>query len=122
MIDQFVGKTFTSVEISANKREILFVADSGERYRMYHQQSCCDYVTVEEVCGEIKNLIGSPLLRAEENTSKKNPEDVSKEHQNDPFTWTFYRFETAKGSVVICWYGESNGYYSKDVLVEKVEP
>ena len=69
---------------------------------------------MEDVCGNLDDLIGSPILRATEDTSDKNPEGVKPEYQ-DSFTWTFYNIATAKRHVPIRWYGESNGYYSESV-------
>lgn len=91
--------------------EALFVTESGKRYRMYHDQDCCENVEIEDVCGDIKDLIGSEILLAEEVTSNDNPKDKN----DDSFTWTFYKLSTIKGSLTIRWYGVSNGYYSETV-------
>ena len=86
---------------------------------MYHHQDCCENVTVEDVCGDVADIVGSPLTLAEKSTSDKNPEGVVKKYQ-DSFTWTFYKLATVKGYVTIRWYGESNGYYSEGVSFEEV--
>ena len=49
-------------------------------------------------------------------------EDIEIEWPDDSFTWTFYRFATARGYVTIRWYGSSNGYYSEEVTFEEVVP
>ena len=107
-----VGKTLTSVGISTD--EIVFSTSGGEQYKMYHSQDYCESVIVEDICGDIEDLLGSPVLVAEEATSIENPEGVTMDYQYS-FTWTFYKIDTAKGGVTIRWYGESNGYYSERV-------
>lgn len=98
--------------------EIIFKVSDDEIYNLSHNQDCCESVLIEDVCGDLNDLIGSPILQAEESTSDKNPSDINKEYQ-DSFTWTFYRITTMKGQVVIRWYGESNGYYSESVDFER---
>lgn len=36
------------------------------------------------------------------------------------FLWTFYRLATNRGSVVIRWYGTSNGYYAINVSFKEL--
>lgn len=109
-----LGKTLVAVAGRKGDDSITFTADNGDKYVLYHEYSCCESVSVEDICGEWTDLIGSPILQAEESTSDKNPDGVSLEYQ-DSFTWTFYRIATMKGQVVVRWYGESNGYYSESV-------
>jgi hypothetical protein len=116
-ITELLGKTLASIESGSD--EIVFVTDSGERYRMCHHYDCCESVTVEDIAGDLNDLIGSPILKAEESTSDTNPPGVTKDYQ-DSFTWTFYHLATVRGYVTIRWYGESNGYYSESVDFEKV--
>ena len=74
-----------------------------------------------DIVGELKDLIGSPLLMAEEVSHEgKNPEGVEVPDYQDSFTWTFYKLATVKGYVTIRWYGESNGFYSESVDFVKI--
>lgn len=70
-----------------------------------------------DIVGDIEDLIGSPILLAEEITHDNiNPNGVDVPKNQDSFTWTFYKLSTIKGSVTIRWYGKSNGcYYSEEV-------
>ena len=75
-----------------------------------------------DIVGDRKDVIGSPILLAEEVTHEnENPDVVAKipEYQ-ESFTWTFYKLATIKGSITIRWYGESNGYYSESVEFAKI--
>lgn len=118
-ISELIGKTLTAVTGRVSDEEIVFVCDNGEKYRMYHMRDCCESVCVEDIAGDINDLIGTPILEAREDTSNDNPEGVTMEYQ-DSFTWTFYNIATIKGYVTIRWYGESNGYYSESVEFEKL--
>jgi len=70
-----------------------------------------------DIVGDLNDLIGTPLLMAEEVTSDHDvtPEGVTVPEYQDSFTWTFYKLATVKGYVTISWYGESNGYYNESV-------
>jgi hypothetical protein len=116
-VSELIGKTLT--EIQNNFDEIIFTTDNGDQYKMYHSQDCCESVGVEDIIGDLSDLIGSAILEAEEVTSSENPEGIKKDYQYS-FTWTFYKLGTIKGSVTIRWYGESNGYYSESVEFCKV--
>ena len=112
-----VGKTLTKIEgCEKGSNEIKFYASDGTVWRMYHDQDCCESVMVEDVCGDVTDLIGSPILRASEDSNSDTPPGVSvPELCDDSFTWTFYNIGTFKGHVTIRWFGTSNGYYSEDV-------
>lgn len=93
----------------------------GTRYVMMHHQDCCENVQIEDIIGDIDDLIGSPITMAEEATnSDAHPEGKEPGYSPESFTWTFYRLATVKGYVTIRWLGTSNGYYSEGVSFEKM--
>ena len=105
------GKTLKDIKVKRNE-EIIFTVDDGTKYKMFHDQCCCEHVYIEDICGDIKNLIGSPIVMAEEVSNY----DMGKlDKWDDSYTWTFYKFATVKGYVTIRWYGTSNGWYSESV-------
>lgn len=91
--------------------ELRFLDSDGIKYLMYHEQDCCESVLVDDVAGDFQDIIGCPIIEAEE-TSNHN---VSDKYKFDSQTWTFYKLSTIKGSVTIRWHGNSNGYYSESV-------
>jgi hypothetical protein len=115
-VSELLGKTLKSVEQKGDD-EIIFTTTEGDTYKLYHSQNCCESVRIEDINGDLQDLVGprSPLLQAEASTSNENPEAVKVSEYQDSFTWTFYKFATRKGYVTIRWYGESNGYYSEGV-------
>ena len=119
-ISVLIGKTLSSVEIGHYRDVILFTTTDGERFRMYHPQACCESVRVEDICGDLQDLVGNPILMAEEVSNVNSmPEGVNAPTPSDSYTWTFYKLATIKGYVTIRWLGESNGYYSESVDFEK---
>lgn len=118
-IDCLLGKTLMSIAYNGD-RELIFCATDGVRYRMYHHQSCCEEVSLDDICGDLNHLVGSPILLAEE-IVYENEElpRVKRPASDESFTWTFYKIGTVKGYVTLRWYGGSNGYYSERVSFEE---
>ena len=117
---ELLGETLVEISgLEVGSEDVRFKTASGKQYVMHHYDECCETVSVEDISGEAGDLIGSPLVQAEEASSGENPPGVTPKYQ-DSFTWTFYKLGTAKGFVTIRWYGESNGYYSEDVDFEEV--
>lgn len=121
-VKELIGKTL--VKIRKTEDTLTFVCETGERYLMSHYQSCCESVEIDDICGELDDLIGSPILVAEEihnaePTSEKDILTTKECNEYGSCTWTFYKFATQKGYVDIRWFGSSNGYYSEDVEFEK---
>lgn len=113
-----LNKILQSIEVSNEKDEILFKTIDGCIYRMYHNQSCCESVYIEDIDGDLDDLIGSKILQAEESTNSEDT--LGRIEYPDSFTWTFYKLATFKGYVTIRWLGESNGYYSESVDFENI--
>ena len=61
-----LGKTFKSVVLNDDHTEITFTANDGKVYKLEHDQECCENVFVESIVGDLNDLIGESILRAEE--------------------------------------------------------
>ena len=116
-MSDLLGRTFTSVVGAIDDEEITLVCDEG-RFVFYHNQDCCERVRVQDITGDLNDLVGNPLLQAEEATNAEDPEGYVPGEYDDSHTWTFYKLATIKGYVDIRWLGESNGYYSEGVSLK----
>lgn len=105
----------TLVSVKEHEDSLLFTLATGETYMLSHEQDCCESVTIDDIAGDLDDLVGV-VVRAEENSSQACP----KSEDDESFTWTFYRIQTARGLVVVRWYGTSNGYYSESVKWSEV--
>lgn len=107
VIEAIIGKT--PVKLFVTDYEINFYFSDGSHAKFYHEQDCCECVEIEDVNGDWDDLIGNPLLVADERVSYGETDDYDSE------TWTFYTFRGIGGSVDVRWHGSSNGYYSESV-------
>ena len=99
--------TFIRIEgMEEGSQEVKFYTNDYRVFTMTHHQSCCESVDIEDVCGNVEDLLNTPIIRAVEASNKTDFYDEK---------WTFYTIYTIKGNVTIRWYGTSNGYYSVDV-------
>ena len=108
---QMLGKTFVKVTGSVDGDAMLFETAQGERFMFAHQQDCCENVRINDIVGDLEDLVGEPLLISEEVKGATEPDE---EHY-ESYSYTFYKFATHKGYVDVRWLGESNGYYSESV-------
>jgi uncharacterized protein (TIGR02996 family) len=116
-----LGKIIVAIAGCKGEDEMILTLLTGEKYRLYHRQECCESVSVEEIIGDLNDLIGFPLTMAEVKTSNELQNWENTEgYREASFTWTFYKFATIRGYVTIRWYGSSNGYYSEQVDFAKV--
>lgn len=109
-LSDLLGKVI--VETYRDESGIQLLTEDGTLYMFDHEQECCECVYLEDVTGDLQNLVGTPIVIAECVTNR-NTED--EEELEEFYTWTFYKFATNKGYVTLRWYGTSNGYYSETV-------
>lgn len=109
-VSVLVGKTLERVAVT--NAEIVFYCQDGSKYKMYHEQDCCESVGIEDICGDMNSLLGSPIIVAEESS---NNDKGALDRWDESYTWTFYKLATINGWVDIRWYGTSNGCYSEGV-------
>lgn len=98
IIEKIIGADQYSEEVIFKFTDISF-------FVMKHECECCERVAVEDISGNIEDLIGEPLFMAEAVKQVTNNWTSA--------TWSFIKFATRKGCVTFRWCGESNGYYSE---------
>ena len=113
-VSKIIGLTLKDIHVNRDADVITFVSECGRIFQMYHDQDCCETVQIEDICGDLNDLIGERINMAYESSNEDPNADESAK-------WTFYKFATIKGFVDIRWYGYSNGYYSESVSFYEVK-
>jgi len=72
-----IGKTLAAV-IRNGDDSIDFEATTGESWRVYHSQDCCERVEIEDVVGDLEDLVDSPIVLAEESSNHAYPVDTQR--------------------------------------------
>lgn len=111
IVKEMIGKTMTRATGAVDADTLEFEEAEGTLFRFDHSQNCCEHVRIVDIVGDLTDLVGSPIVEAEEVSSDGHPAPENP----DSYTWTFYRFSTVKGTVTVRWLGESNGYYGEGV-------
>jgi len=112
----FIGKQFFHIEKNEDLTEMLLYCNDRNIYKMYHKQDCCESVNIEDIEGDLNDLLNTDILNAELVT---NSDENTEKYES--VTWSFYKFATIKGYVTIRWIGTSNGYYSEVVSIKKIK-
>ena len=123
-LNTLIGLTLCKITgMEESSAVVNFRTTDGRLFKMWHTQDCCEQVEIVDVEGDPDDLIGAPIVVAEEVSSDdyQGFGSLPKPIESSG-TWTFYRFATRKGWVVLRWLGQSNGYYSESVsFVEREE-
>ncbi len=106
--DLIGGLTFVSVEHDKQQEKIVFQMADGWRFELYHEQECCETVWLEDINGDLNDLVGTPIIVAEKRSR------FDEDSEDDSKTWTFFCFRTTKGTVDVSFAGTSNGCYRVD--------
>lgn len=116
-IGELVGQTLATC--TSDGSEIVMETIEGRIYKLYHNQDCCEHVYIESIDGDLSDLVGSPLVQADEISNDRELDQMI--DSDESFTWTFYRLATIKGSVTVRFYGSSNGYYSESAELGRTQ-
>jgi hypothetical protein len=124
----FITEVLVSIEpwvvaddVNTQRADELYIfTEDDQVFRMLHHQDCCESVYLEEFIGEVDDLRGAMVIKAEcVSECKDYGED---DWGCNSGTYTFYKIQTTKGFVTLRWLGESNGYYSERVSFEQWAP
>ena len=107
---KFLGTVLTSISGAEKDSEEVVLHSTNQDWIIYHPRDCCEQVWLEDVVGDLSDLIGNPILVAEKVCSEGEYNEG-----DDHVTWSYLKLGTIKGVVTFRWYGSSNGWYSEDV-------
>jgi len=113
------GRTLTQIDLAYDFTMVCFHTTDSQLFIMHHDQDCCEDVWLEDINGDLEDLIGTPVIKAEVLKQENNGGIPDSTSNVDSYTWTFYKLATKRGEVTLRWFGESNGYYSEEVDFEK---
>ena len=113
-LENLVGKTIVSIQGLETDLGIFLTCSDGSVYEWYHCDECCDIISLNDILGNISDLIGSPIVK------------YSKESREVDLLlietgWSFYNVATDKEFVTVRWYGESSGNYSNKGKFKRVK-
>ncbi len=92
----------------------IIIRTKNNCYRMYHEQTCSESVTIQSINGDLNIILGREIILAEEDSVHEKYDDYSSK------TITKFIIKTEKSSFEINWVGTSNGFYSESVKFECV--
>ncbi len=104
------------IDVIKKDNSITFKTNK-QTYVLEHEQYCCEDVLIDDICGDLKDLINETIIKAEKVTNDKN----INEKEDKSFTWTFFHISTIKTNITIKFYGTSNGYYSETAELYLIE-
>lgn len=116
--EKIIGMIFDSVEQGTYYGDdaVVFSINGKKKFVLYHRQDCCESVNIEDISGDLNDLVGTPILEASERYEAGEDDEWG-----GSSTWSFYSFRTIKGSVLIRFFGSSNGYYGETAYLEEID-
>lgn len=112
LFSELVGKTITYLD------DYEIQTSDGNKYMFYHEQDCCESVSLHEIKGNIDDILNSPVTLAEEDGCE--PDDWKAGYE-ESYTFSNYFLETVKGRLEIYFLGTFNGYYGESMNFYKVK-
>ena len=111
--ESLVGEVLTYIDVDNESNEILLTTESGRRYKIWHEQDCCESVEIAGCDGAFASLIGRKIVEVTHDEDSTETEDGSQ-------TKTAITFRTDESTVISRWIGYSNGYYSESVTIAEI--
>lgn len=113
-LSELEGEVISSVVGAEEGWETIITTESGKVIQIYHQQDCCEQVSIED--SEVDDIVGGYCHFAGFVDGETPAKDFHDDYYYDNSqTWSFLKIETSKGSIWQRWLGESNGWYSESV-------
>ena len=116
---EFSGKTIQEIRgCKKHSDEVTIKFTDGSCLKFYHQQDCCETVLLEDFDITPEWLIDSKIISIEERISRSEEGVKPLNDWTESYTWSFYVIKTSSSTMILRWYGESNGWYSETVDID----
>ena len=116
---EFSGKTIQEIRgCKKHSDEVTIKFTDGSCLKFYHRQDCCESVLLEDFDTEPEYLINTNIISIEERISRSGEGINPLNDWDESYTWSFYVIKTSSSTMVLRWYGESNGWYSETVDID----
>ena len=66
VFQEMIGQVMESVSGGVGGDRMVFEAANGRKFEFFHEQDCCEDVHIEDIIGDVNDLIGVPILEAEQ--------------------------------------------------------
>lgn len=112
-VNELIGEVLTHVDVDEAGEQIRMETASGKVITLYHCQSCCESVRIEDTQGNWHDLIGKVIVDAE-----RREGDFGEPYHAESWMRTELTFKVNGATVISRWIGESNGCYSESVDID----
>jgi len=116
-IESLVGEVLTHIDVDEVENIILLTTKSGRQIKIFHDQDCCESVSIETTEGNWDKLVGKVIEEARQDEFYNL--DPKPGEYAESWTRTNLIFRVNDQTVISKWIGESNGYYSESVNIEE---
>ena len=116
---EFSGKTIQEIRgCKKHSDEVTVMFTDGSCLKFYHRQDCCESVLLEDFDAIPEDLVNAKIISIEERISRSGEGIKPLNVWDESYTWSFYVIKTSSSTMVLRWYGESNGWYSETVDID----
>lgn len=122
---ELIGKTIINITKLFDDSLLIIICSDGEVFELQHFPTCCEGSYLQDICGDLEDILVSPIVLAEESTKEVTEEEISTQVDTERsigpcYNWTFYKLATIKGSVTLRFLGDNNGCYSTKVELKRI--
>lgn len=118
-LNTLVGERIAYIDVDEGNYEILITTVSGDTIMIYHDQKCCETVSIESTEGDWYALKGKVVVETvHEESQAEVPPGLGS--NLDSCTRSTLKLRVDDATVISRWIGVSNGFYSESVDIAEI--
>ena len=119
MVDQLIGKTIVKYELSGDSTKLFLTFDTGEIATLETYADCCSWTWIESI-DTPEYLLGTIQTIEDLSMPDRGDTPTSKRGEVDWVRYYGLQITTNKGTAVLDYRNDSNGYYSGDIDLKEI--